>query len=142
MLPPDVSPPGDEAMRGLMDELDRALENLPDTQQQLMSLRGVARSDDGLVKAEVGPRGQLVDLAIDPKVFRQPDAKLLEASIMQAVTAAVRQVSERTQEIIFGQVPPEVAELRAQYRWDGTDPIAQMLRTDAEILEERRRSGG
>jgi hypothetical protein len=57
---------------------------------------------------------------------------------MGAVNAAIQQVTEQTQEIMFGQLPPEVAELRAQFQPDGDDPIAQMLRTDAEIIAKGR----
>jgi DNA-binding protein YbaB len=140
MEPPEFDVPSDAVLRGLMDELDKTLENLPDTQRRLMSLSGVGWSEDGLVKAVVGPRGQLVDLEIDPRVFRRPDAQALRSSILAATTAAIRRVSEQTQEIMFGQVPPELAELRAQFQPEGDDPIAQMLRTDAEILAEERSS--
>jgi hypothetical protein len=138
MQPPEFNLPSDAAMQGLMDELDKALGKLPDTQQRLLSLTGVGWSDDGMVKAEVGPRGQLIDLEIDPRVFRRPDAQRLRDSIMGAVNAAIQQVTEQTQEIMFGQLPPEVAELRAQFQPDGDDPIAQMLRTDAEIIAKGR----
>lgn len=134
--------PSDEALRGLMDELDKAMTNLPDTQQQLMSLSGVAWSDDRMVKVEVGPRGQLVDLEIDPRVFRKPDARALRASILAATRAAVQQVADKTQEIVLGQIPPEVAELRSQFRADSTDPMAQMLLTDAELAARRSRGDG
>lgn len=142
MQPPELNLPSEAALQGLMDELDKTLGNLPDTQQRLLSLTGVAWSDDGLVKAEVGPRGQLVDLAIDPRVFRRPDAQALRDSILAAVTSAIEQVMAQTQEIMFGQLPPEVAELRAQFQPDGDDPIAQMLRTDAEILAEGGNADG
>jgi hypothetical protein len=140
MQSPEFDLPSETALQGLMDELDKTLGNLPDTQQRLMSLTGVAWSDDGLIKAEVGPRGQLVDLQIDPRVFRRPDAQALRDSILAAVNAAIQQVLAQTQEIMFGQLPPEVAELRAQFQPDGSDPIAQMLRTDAEIIGEVRDS--
>jgi hypothetical protein len=138
MQPPEFHLPSESAMRGIMDDLDKMMEDLPDTQQRLMSLTGSAWSDDGMVKAEVGPRGQLIDLEIDPRVFRRPDAQGLRESILAAVNAAIRQVTAQTHEIMFGQVPPEMAELRAQFQPDGDDPIAKMLRTDAEIIAEER----
>lgn len=130
--------PGDAALQGLMEELDRTLERIPETQRQLMELTGVAWSGDGMVKAVVGPRGQLLDLEIDPRVFRRPDAGALKMSIMGAVTAAIQKVNEQSREIILGQVPPELAELRAQFQPDGDDPIAEMLLTDADLLARRR----
>jgi DNA-binding protein YbaB len=142
MEQPSFQLPSDAALQGVLDELNKALKEVPDTQRRLMSLTGVAWSGDGMVKAEVGPRGQLIDLEIDQRVFRRPDAHALKSSIMEAVAAAVGKVSEQTQEIILGQVPPEVAELRAQFRPAGDDPMFQMLRTDAEIVAERRRTDG
>ena len=94
--------PGDAALQGLMEELDRTLERIPETQRQLMELTGVAWSGDGMVKAVVGPRGQLLDLEIDPRVFRRPDAGALKMSIMGAVTAAIQKVNEQSREIILG----------------------------------------
>lgn len=138
MQPSQFDLPSEAALQGLTDELDRSLANLSDTQRKLMSLRGVAWSDDGLVKAEVGPRGQLIDVEIDPRVFRHPDSQALRRAIMEAVSAAIQEVTEQMQDIMFGQLPPEYAELRAQFQPDGDDPIAQMLRTDAEILGQGR----
>lgn len=137
---PEFDLPSDEALHGLMGELDQALHSLPETQERLMSLTASAWSEDGMVKAEVGPRGQLIDLEIDPRVFRQPDSQALRASVLDAVNAAIREVAVQAQAIIFGQVPPEITELRRQFRPQGDDPIAQMLRTDADILAERRRT--
>lgn len=142
MEPMNHNLPGDAALRGMMDELDKAVANMPATQQRMMSLTGVAWSPDGMVKAEVGPRGQLVDLEIDPRAFRRADAQALKGSILTAVNAAVQEVHGQLQEMIFGQLPPEVAELRAQFAPEGEDPVAQMLRTDADLAAERRRKDG
>lgn len=136
MRPPEFDVPGEAVLQGLMDELDKALANVPETQRRLMSLTGVGWSSDGFVKAEVGPRGQLIDLDIDPRVFRRTDAGALRASILAAVNAAIQQVAERSREIMFGQLPPEVAELRAQFQPGREDPIGQLLRTDAEIIAD------
>jgi DNA-binding protein YbaB len=141
MEQPNYHLPNDRVLQDLMGELNKALDDMPNTQERLLSLSGTAWSDDGMVKAVVGPRGQLVDLEIDPRVFRRPDSASLRDSILGAVTAAIRQVAEQTNEIVFGQIPPEVEELRAQFSPTGDDnPLAQMLRTDAELMADRRRS--
>lgn len=140
-MEPPHNLPDSAALQGLMAEFDKTLAGLPEAQERLMSLTGVAWSDDGLVKAVVGPRGQLIDLDIDPRVFRKPDAQALKASIMRATLAAIRQVSEQTQEIVYGQLPPELAELRAQLYPDTSDPMGEMMLTDAEIVAKRRGAG-
>jgi DNA-binding protein YbaB len=130
------------ALDGLLEDLTKAMAGIPDTHRRLMSLTGVAWSDDRLVKAVVGPRGQLVDLEIDPRVFRTPDAQQLQASIVATVQAAVGQLNEQIAEIVHEQVPPEVAELRAQHQPDAADPMAQLLMSDAEIVARQRSEDG
>src|SRR3954462_3260008 len=58
----------------LWDGLGNAVGGLPTTRQRLLRLTGEAWSDDRTVRAVVGPRGQLVELQIDPRVYRRPDA--------------------------------------------------------------------
>lgn len=130
------------AFQGLMDELTKAMEGVPETQQKLMSLTGVAWSDDRMVKVVVGPRGQLVDLEIDARVFRTPDAGQLRASILATAQAAVGQLNGQIQEIVGGQIPPEVAELRARYEPDADDPMAELMLSDAEIVARQRSEDG
>lgn len=137
---PGFELPSDGVLQGLMDELDKALKGIPDSQRQLMSLSAVAWSDDGMVKVEVGPRGQLVDLEIDPRVFRRPDAQALRASILAAVNQAVSEVTQQAQEIMHGHMPPELAELRGQFQPAEDDAMAQLMRTDADLMAERRRA--
>lgn len=142
MEPSQYHLPSESAMQSIMDDLKNALKNLPKTQRELMSLTAEAWSEDGLVRAEVGPRGQLIDLEIDPRVFRRPDSEALRDSIMEAVSTAIRGIGERSQEILSGQMPADVAEWRAQFRPGVGDPMADMFRSDAEIMAERRRTDG
>jgi hypothetical protein len=138
--PDDIA--GEAAIRSIMDDLGQALKNLPQTQDRLMSLTGVGWSPDRMVKVEVGPRGQLVDLEIDPRVFRRPDAGSLKAAILAASAEAVRKVNEQAFEVMLGTMPPDLAELRARFDPDGADPVAQMLQTDADVVAGRRRRDG
>lgn len=132
-----MEPPSTSMLTELMEQLRDASRNLPNTQERLMSLTGVGWSADRTVKVEVGPRGQLVDVQIDPKVFRRPDAYALRGAIIAANAAAVRTVLEKTREVMEEQLPPELNDLRAQLRPGEPAPTERMLRTDAEILSER-----
>lgn len=123
--------------RDLLDELQQAAEDIPKTQERMMSITGVAWSDDRLVKVVAGPRGQLVDLEIDPRVFRKPDAAELSAKILATSAAAISRVTEQVREIMDEAVPPGFAELRAEYQPEYDDPIPDLLRSDAEILSDR-----
>lgn len=122
----------------IMEQLRKAAEELPKAQEHMRELMGEAWSDDGMVKAVVGPRGQLVDLEIDPRVFRQPDVAALRARILAAAAAAARDVSEQVQEIVQSKLPSDIAEVRARYVPDWQDPADDPYRGDAELYAERK----
>lgn len=92
-------------MLNLVQELNRTLSNVADTQKKMMSVTGTAWSDDRMIKAVVGPRGQLIDLEIDPRVYRKPNSKALALSILSTVRAAVEQAVVKTQEIVDESMP-------------------------------------
>lgn len=127
-----------QVFQDMLAQLKKSVEALPRTQERMTSVTGVSFSDDRLVKVVVGPQGQLVDLEIDPRVFRQPDAKELSAKILATTRDAVRQVTERMQEIMAEQLPPDMAEWRAKYAPDRPGELAPLLRGDAEIYAERK----
>lgn len=126
------------AMEDLMVELKAATDSLGSSQERMMSLTGTAWSGDGAVKVEVGPRGQLIDIDIDPKVFRRSDAAALKATIIEANAAAVQDVLDQANAIIDEQVPPEIRELREQLQANEPDRIGQLLRSDAALIAEIR----
>ncbi|MEV5539457.1 YbaB/EbfC family nucleoid-associated protein [Saccharopolyspora shandongensis] len=126
--------------RDLLEQLQQTARRIPETQRRMMNQLGVAWSPDRMVKVVVGPRGQLVDLVIDPRVFRQPNAAALTAMILQASRDAVAQVTERVQEIMAEQMPPELAEIRAEQPREDLgfdDHFADLMRSDAERYAER-----
>lgn len=126
--------------RELLEQLQRTADRIPETQRRMMGQLGVAWSPDRMVKAVVGPRGQLVDLVIDPRVFRQPNAAALTSMILQASRDAADQVARRMDEIMQEQLPPELTELHARQPREDlglTDHFADLMRSDAQRYEER-----
>ncbi|MGN9913739.1 YbaB/EbfC family nucleoid-associated protein [Phytohabitans sp. LJ34] len=95
------------AIRGVIDDLQQTIENAAQTRQQIMEITGTAWSDDRLIKAVVGPRGQLIELEIDPRVYRTPNSKALAASIMSTVRAAVEDANKQTKEIVEKVMPKD-----------------------------------
>jgi hypothetical protein len=91
-----------------------------------------------MVKAVVGPRGQLVDLEIDPRVFRQSDTSALRAGILAAAAAAAREVSEKARDVMYELMPPDIGEVRARYLPKWEDPVPDVFRGDAELYAERQ----
>ena len=96
------------ALHSAFDDLRSAVGDLENTQRRIMKVNGVGWSDDRMIKAVVGPRGQLIDLEIDPRVYRKPNSKALSASIMAAVRVAVEHAMTQTREILDRNVPSDL----------------------------------
>ena len=56
---------------GMFEEVKQAWAGINDTQKRMLQITGVAWSPDRMVKAVVGPRGQLMELEIDPRILRK-----------------------------------------------------------------------
>lgn len=93
------------AISSMIDDLRHTLDGAVQTRQQMLEVTGTAWSDDRLIKAVVGPRGQLIDLDIDPRVYRTPNSKALSASIVSTVRAAVDDAAKKTREILDKAMP-------------------------------------
>jgi DNA-binding protein YbaB len=95
-------------LRGMLSDLRKATADLPNLQKRMMSVTGTAWSQDGMIKAVVGPRGHLLELDIDPRVLRQPNSKALSASIVATVRAAVEDAGRQSAEMMDASVPADV----------------------------------
>lgn len=93
------------AIHEVLAELNKSLDNAAQTRQQIAEITGIAWSEDRLIKAVVGPRGQLIELDIDPRIYRTPNSKALSASILATVRAAVEDANRKTREILRRSVP-------------------------------------
>ena len=96
----------------------RLRSDLDDLQRRLAALRVSCESDDGLVRATVGPRGQLVDLALDRRIYRETDSDRLARTIVLTVQAAAAQTAGQIEEMMAGYLPADSGALR--YLQDGT----------------------
>ncbi len=83
------------AMRAHADELmarfERMRSGAGDLQQRLKAVSASVTSDDGLVTATVGPRGQVLKVDFDPRIYRRPNSKELSAT----VTDTIRRATEK-----------------------------------------------
>ncbi|MFD0205830.1 MULTISPECIES: YbaB/EbfC family nucleoid-associated protein [Saccharothrix] len=68
----------------------RLADDLRAVQQGMTAIRASADSPDGLITATVGARGELLDLRLNPRVYRDPDAAALGRRIVAAVAEAGR----------------------------------------------------
>ncbi|OXM72875.1 hypothetical protein CF166_12745 [Amycolatopsis sp. KNN50.9b] len=125
------------ALIGMLEQIKKATEELPKASQRMMQLTGVGWSPDRLVKVVVGPRGQLADIDIDPRVFRKPDAAALQAAILAASRDAVTDINQQREEIMAGQFPADMYSLQHELRSNESDTIGQLMnRLDADIYAE------
>ncbi|MDF2711163.1 MAG: hypothetical protein K0R62_6815 [Nonomuraea muscovyensis] len=78
-----------------------------DLHKKARAVQVTETSRDGLVSATVGPRGDLVRLDIDPRVYRRPDSRHLADTITETVGRAAAKARERVVEIFEPVIPPE-----------------------------------
>jgi DNA-binding protein YbaB len=75
-------------------------DDLLTVQRELAAVEASAESGNGLISASVDGRGELVELRLDPRIYRDTDsgalAKAITATIREAVTQAHDQVFELT----------------------------------------------
>lgn len=103
-----VERPDWNALYSAFEDLGRAFRGMADTQRKIMQVTGTGWSPDRTVKALVGPRGHLIDLEIDQKVYRKPNSKALGAAIVAAVRAAVEDASGQTRALLDLGVPVDL----------------------------------
>jgi DNA-binding protein YbaB len=123
----------------MMGEVRRMTSGIGDVQKKLLSVTASATSPDGLITATVGPRGQLVQLEIDPKIYRRPDSALLAQTIMKTVRDAVDQGQAETRKIIEELTPKGMSEQVAARTGMPKDFMQQH---DSDLLELRELQDG
>jgi DNA-binding protein YbaB len=146
---PGLERPNWSVLGDMVGDLQKALREAEDTQRRMLEITATAWSDDRMIRAVVGPRGHLVELEIDPRVYRKPNSAALAASILATVRDATEQVLEKTQDILEEHVPSDMRierigsfDLHRLLRTHDADlPDADLIGTDPHALpsEENRR---
>lgn len=121
------------SLHGLVQGLQESVARLAATQRESRQLTGEAWSPDRLIHAVVGPRGQLVELHLDPRLFRKPDAAGLAAQIVATATEAAADVGAKARELMERAVP---ADLRPR-QVGGADPMGFVGEPDARLRARR-----
>jgi len=122
--------PNWNALSGMIGDLRRATAGIPDMQRQMLKVTGTAWSDDRLIKAVVGPRGHLLELDIDPRVFRKPNSKALAAMIVATVRRAVEDATQQTKAILDDGLP---ADMRVGGKVGDMDVAKLVYSHDADV---------
>jgi DNA-binding protein YbaB len=108
-----------EANRALRTRFDdvfgqyqRLRSGLDELQQELAEMRVSADSDDGLITVTVDPRGQLVDLRLDRRVYRDLTPGQLSRTIVETTGKAVARTTERVTELMADYLPADSGAMR------------------------------
>ena len=102
MSPREHDATGDRALLGKLEEIERDAQRI---RQAVMDSTGTAESTDGLIEATVGAHGELLDLVLDPRIYRTQDADALAAQIRAAVNEAGRDAQEKLRRDLTPQLP-------------------------------------
>lgn len=121
---------------GMLEELfgdvQRAWNGIGDVQRRMLEITGQAWSEDRMIKVVVGSRGHLLELEIDPRVFRKPDSRALSAAIVATSRLAVEDVARQTKEILDASVPSDLRRMV-----DGQTGLGKLLHShDATVRKE------
>lgn len=85
-------------------DYEKIKDDLLTVQRKLAAVEASAESGNGLISASVDGRGELLELRLDPRIYRDTDsaalAKAITATIREAVTQAHDQVFELTRHIL------------------------------------------
>ncbi|MEV6906876.1 YbaB/EbfC family nucleoid-associated protein [Amycolatopsis sp. NPDC051071] len=98
------------------DDYRRMAGELRVAQERIAELRATAESDDGLISATAGGYGELVELRLDPRIYRVPDSAELARSIKDTIHRAAARAQEQCAALVAGHLPdnpePGPADLR------------------------------
>ena len=112
-----------ETVRTRAEEMMARVEQLRDgyagLQRELLVVRATATSDDGLVTVTVGPRGQVVDLELSPRIYRRPDSRRLAETILSTIQQAAAEAIDKVAGIIRPFVPDDQLRAYMKYDFDG-----------------------
>ncbi|GAB3465116.1 YbaB/EbfC family nucleoid-associated protein [Actinophytocola sediminis] len=95
----------------LAEEVERLRRTIAETQE-------TADSADGLVSATVGGNGELIEVWLDPRIYRSPDS----AALATTITETIRQAARQAEELVFAEA--------AKFLPAGATPESTDLRVD------------
>ncbi len=80
--------------------------SLTGVQRGLEDIKGNARSHDGMITATVSGRGELLELDIDSRVFRDSNGRKLSEEVLSTVRRAAKDAAVQTAELSKSLLPP------------------------------------
>lgn len=87
-------------------ERERMVRAVRSVQRELAAVEATAETDDGMVTATVGPRGELRALELDPRVYRTRDPDELAEDILRTVRSAEDDAAHAAYDAATEVLPP------------------------------------
>lgn len=129
------------ALRARFDDVfgqyQRLRSGLDEVQAKLAEMRVSARSADGLITATVDARGQLADLRLDRRVYRETDPDRLGRDILATVREATAKATDGVRDLMADYLPAESGAMR----FVRDNDFGSLLRRQDEIMREGRTDG-
>jgi DNA-binding protein YbaB len=126
------------AIDKMVEDLRKSFSDVQAAQDEINRVTGTAWSDDHLIKVVVGPRGQLVDLEIDPRAVRRVNTEALAATILATARAAAEEAMGRTRGLVERDLPDMRAVLGTEVP-DAASFARSMFGHDADLAEAARK---
>ena len=96
-----------QRLESLMEDAHKLLGNAAEMKRKLEELTVSTKSEDGFVVTTVDARGRLVQLDLDPRIYRSPNAGALSRQIIEAYQRAVDKVEQDSRTILEKYLPRE-----------------------------------
>lgn len=140
-MPDRADRDANHALRARLDDVvgqyQRLRSGIDDVQRRLAELQVSADSEDGLIRATVGPRGQLLDLRLDRRIYRDMDAAELGRRIVATVEQAAARAATEVEELVAGCLPADSGPMR--FLKDNN--LGTLLRRQDAIMREADGNG-
>ncbi|MEV7551825.1 YbaB/EbfC family nucleoid-associated protein [Amycolatopsis sp. NPDC089917] len=108
----------------LYADYEQLAEDVRLMQRRMAGIRATAESGDGLISATVGGAGELLELSLDPRIYRTADSAALAKDITDTIHEAAGLSAEQGLAIAAGFLPPGMDADAADLRFD---PVLRRL---------------
>lgn len=96
-------------MRAHAEELQARFEKMvrdaPAIHERAKAIEVTEKSNDGLIWATVGPRGDLIELELDPRIYRRPDSQ----SLAETITDTIKAAGAKAQNLVLDMFAPVIS---------------------------------
>ncbi|GAB3460388.1 YbaB/EbfC family nucleoid-associated protein [Actinophytocola sediminis] len=123
-------------LTGRFAEYARLAEQVKAMRDQVDEIRGTGYSDDGLVTVVVGGRGEVRELELDPRIYRDQNSAELATKILAAISAAAEDADREATKFAEGLLAPRRPgdqEIDPMF-----DPVLHLLDETTSAMEDRR----